>query len=51
MQTITTKKAGVIVSISDKTDFKKRCITKNKGRTFLKDKRVNSSGEHNDHNH
>ena len=51
MQTVTTQRAGVIKSIPDKIDFKKRHITKHKGGIFHNDKMASSSGKDNNHNH
>lgn len=44
------KKSGIIISVSDKIDFKNRHITTDKGETFHNDKRANSSGKHNNNN-
>ena len=46
-----TQRARVIKLIPDKTDFKKRYITKHKGGIFHNYKMANSSGKHNNRNH
>ena len=50
MQIITIKKAGVIISLSDKVDFKKRYITKDKGEHFIIKGSIHQSGKHNNPN-